>query len=152
MMNWLRANGEALQGIGSILTAFLALLALVGVKIQVDAQAKVASAQAAREIYREFLTLSVAHPDLADPGDCPAFSDKGAVEYAFYFEHMLYTAEEVIAADATWSESFDHIFENHGANLCETKDWAGYTPAVQALIARVSLDICPRREACPDDE
>ncbi len=151
-MAWLRHNGEALQGIGSILTAFLAILALVGVKIQVDAQQDVASAQAGREIYREFLTLSVANPTLADPGNCPDLSDEDVVKYAFYLEHTLYTAEEVIAADEGWALSFDHILENHGAALCESKDWGGYSPAVQSLIARVSLDICPKRAPCPDDE
>ena len=52
MWSWIKTNASALEAIGVVLTALVALVALVGVKYQVDATAKLQQAQTAREICR----------------------------------------------------------------------------------------------------
>ncbi len=149
MMSWLRHNGEALQGIGAILTALIAVVALAGVKFQIDAQEKVSREQAAREIYREFLALSIANPELADPGTCPDFDDATSVKYDHYLEHLLYTAEEVMNANPEWEGTFTAAFATHGTAICSETDWSGYTTTVQTVVADVRQNICAKLPACP---
>ncbi|MEM1301574.1 MAG: hypothetical protein AAGH17_03245, partial [Pseudomonadota bacterium] len=60
-MAWLKRNAEALQAIGALLTAAVAIAALVGVKWQLDAAERISQAQSAREIYRDFVALSLAN-------------------------------------------------------------------------------------------
>jgi hypothetical protein len=55
------ANG--VQAIAAIMTAVIALSALIGAKFQIYASAKVQPAQSARDLYREFLQLSVSKPN-----------------------------------------------------------------------------------------
>ncbi|MGB0798574.1 MAG: hypothetical protein ACPGRD_04580 [Planktomarina sp.] len=148
-MNWLRRNADVLEGIGAILTALVAVAALIGVKVQMDANARVAEAQSARDIYRGFLALSIDNPDLADPGTCPQFTPAREVAYAHYFEYMLYTAEQVIRMDSDWETSFDLVLENHLQMICSTDNWAGYTNGVQLMIARTRAAQCSQVSACP---
>ena len=124
-MRWLRENSEVIEALGTLLTAFVAAAALIGVKIQIDSSAKVAEAQSAREIYRDFLELSIANPDLADPGQCPAFTPARSIAYTYYLEYMLYTAEQVTQMDAEWQSTFDNTFEEHLDALCASNDWSG---------------------------
>jgi hypothetical protein len=58
-MSWLNCNSNALQTIAAIIAALVAIVALIGIKFQVDASYRV---QSANEIYRELLNISVAKP------------------------------------------------------------------------------------------
>jgi hypothetical protein len=50
MMRWLNAHAGALQGAAAVATAVIALAALSGVRYQVDASARLAREQSARDI------------------------------------------------------------------------------------------------------
>ena len=66
-MNWLSRNSSALQALAAVFTVLIAVVALIGVKVQVDASYRVQREQSAKEIYRELLNLSIANPDLTEP-------------------------------------------------------------------------------------
>lgn len=147
--DWMGRNSDALQGLGALLTAVVAAVALVGVKLQIDASANQAEAQSAREIYRGFLSLSLSNPDLADPGRCPAFDDRQTTQYEAYLEYMFYTAEQVTKMDPEWDGVFAEVFERHADVICESADWGGYSPSVEAVILETRTTVCPKLSACP---
>ena len=70
MWTCIKANAHAREALGAVLVAVFALAALIGVKLQVDATSQLQKEQAAREIYSEFLALSVRQPALAAGGYC----------------------------------------------------------------------------------
>jgi len=71
MWNWLRRNTEPLAALGGIATAFAALSALVIIPYQVGQADLIQRDQTAREIYREFLNLTVQKPELAQADSSP---------------------------------------------------------------------------------
>jgi hypothetical protein len=70
VLDWLRRNSEALEALGGIATAFAAVTALIVIPYQVTQSDRIQSDQTAREIYREFLNLTVQKPDLAHAKYC----------------------------------------------------------------------------------
>lgn len=140
-MRFLTKHAEALQALGALLTAVFALVALLGVKLQLDTSERIAREAQARDIYRSFIALSLDKPRLAAPGTCPAFEGADATAYDFYLEYALYTAEQVIDMDPTWEGTFEEVFSEHLAGLCEF-ELDGYTPPVAALVSRLQLAHC----------
>ena len=67
MRKWLDSRAKAIQALGVIVTMFAALAAVIGVKLQIDANARQQREQSAREIYREYLALSIARPPQLNP-------------------------------------------------------------------------------------
>lgn len=148
MIAWLRRNSEILEGVGAIITAFVAVAALIGVKVQIDASARLAQTQSAREIYRDFLALSITHPKYAEPDNCTQMSTEEAVAYTHFFEYFLYTMEQVTAMDPAWSETFVNSLEPHQIALCLENDWSGYTPNVQSIMHEAQVKYCPFTPSC----
>jgi hypothetical protein len=142
MMRWLKANSAALQALGAVLTALIALAALVGVKLQVDAGERQSRVQSARDIYREFLNLSIARPELADPDHCAIPGSSLEAPYENYLEYALYTAEQLRTVSPEWDATMlDHLAP-HRAAICEQADWTDDTPGVQALVAQFKAREC----------
>lgn len=134
-MGWFDRHSQALQAFGAMLTAAFALIAIIGVKVQLDAAERVARETQARDLYRGFLALSLARPEFAEPGLCPAFEGNDATAYDYYMEYALYTAEQVIDMDPSWSGAFEGFFAPHQAWLCSAVPTA-YSDPVGALISR----------------
>lgn len=147
-MNWLNKHSHALQALGALMTAVVAIAALIGVKWQLDSQERVAQSQLALETYRSFIALSIAHPQYSDPGMCPEFSAAESVAYGDYLEYLLYTAEQVTASDDAWVTTFEGALEPHLATLCATADWGGYDPIVQSIIQRTRTANCGMMPEC----
>lgn len=57
----LHTNADAL------ITALVAVAAIIDVKLQLDANAQKQAAQSARDVYRAQLALEIKHPDFANP-------------------------------------------------------------------------------------
>jgi Tfp pilus assembly protein PilV len=142
MMGWLNRNGEGLQAFGAILTAVLALIALIGVKVQIDSAARQQQAQSARDIYREFLNLSIQNPRLADPDYCGLSTSSEKNGYFNFVAYMLYTSEQVLEMDAEWQPVVADLFETHGAAICTITDLETYSPAVSARIIAFQANSC----------
>lgn len=140
MLDWLNRNGQGLAALGSALAV---LAAVMGVLWQVRATEEAQRAQSARDIYREFIALTINKPELAATEWSQALPAERRTAYAAYVEYMLYTAEQVIAADPEWTGPMRGWLEDHTAYLCSLPDFAGYTAAVEALALEVRAGACP---------
>ena len=149
MPNWLQRNAEALQALGGIATSVIALAALIGVKWQIDATFDTQREQSARDIYREFLSLSIVNPDLARPDYCALKTSPKVVAYESYVEYMLYAAEQSLDMDPEFRGVFLIQFANHGQYLCQEPELKEYTAPVASLIAEFRNNACPAINPCP---
>lgn len=136
-MNWLRRNAEPLEAIAALITAMVALAALIAIPLQIRANAALQAEQSARDIYREFVALSVNKPNLAAPDYCVLKEDADTLTaYSFYMEYLLYTAEQVTDISVEWEPVMQGHLSQHDAFICDNLDWHGDTGPVAALIVR----------------
>ncbi len=139
MLDWLRRNSEALGALGGLATAFAALTALVVIPYQVAQSDRIQRDQTAREIYREFLNLTVQKPDLANADYC-ALTDQGQkTAYAAYVEYLIYTAEQMIDTSPDWRAPMASYLGDHMAYLCSEGVWDAQSPDVADLLAELGL-------------
>lgn len=145
-------NAPAIQALGVILTVLLTLGAVVGVKLQIDASARLQREQSARDIYREFLNLSISRTDLSEPDVCTFVTRPQQEAYASYVEYLLYTAEQTLTASPDWESALNVRLKDHRKYLCEVDDWSAYTPEVQTMMKSFRAEECkaPIPE-CPED-
>ncbi|HMT14353.1 MAG TPA: hypothetical protein PKE19_06340 [Aestuariivirga sp.] len=147
-MDYLNRHAPALQALAAILTVILALAALVGVKMQIDAADRIQRAQSARDIYREFLNLSIGKPEFLAPDYCAIAKTPQAPAYEAYVDYLLYTAEQTMAADAGWEETMMAALDHHGTYLCGLDDGADETADVQDLLAKFRAARCAEVKRC----
>lgn len=136
MWEWINRNG---QGLSAVFAAF----AVAGVLYQVAAGERAQREQSARDIYREFVSLTANKPELAVTQWSDALPAERKAAYEAYVEYMLYTSEQVIAADPEWSGPMHHWLADQSAYLCALDDISGYTASVEALIASIRAEACP---------
>lgn len=147
MKAWLTRNAEALGAVGAIATAFAALTALVVIPYQVAQADRIQRDQTAREIYREFLNLTVQKPELANADYC-ALKDAGQITaYAAYVEYLLYTAEQMIDTSPDWRTPMASYLRDHMAYLCSEDIWDAQSPDIKDLVAELALT-CEARHKC----
>jgi len=144
---WLSQNAKAIGAVCAVVTALVAVAALVGVKLQIDASDRLQRDQAARDIYRGFLALSIQHPQVQAFDYCAA-AQVNRLAYESYVEYLLYTAEQVIDADGAWHGPIHEHLTPHRMYLCSRGDWSGYTPAVERLIGKAQVSLCEGSPAC----
>jgi hypothetical protein len=147
-MNWLEKHSTTLQALASLLTVIIAIAALIGVKYQVDASFQVQREQSAKEIYREYLNISISNPDYVSPDYCALKKSNKWPAYTSYVEYTLYTAEQVLDMDPNWSETFKANLEDHQDYICSIEDWSGYSKAVEALATRFRAEHCKEKPPC----
>lgn len=142
MKKWLEAHAKALQALGAIVTMAAAVAALVGVKVQIDANARQQREQSARDIYREYLNLSIAKPEFSNPDYCAIQGTANEAAYEDYVEYLLYTSEQVLAAMPDWEPTLSARLVPHKELLCSEGDWNDEAPAVWAMIRRFKARQC----------
>ena len=147
-MNWLEKHSKAIQAVAAIVTAAVAVLALVGVKLQVDASYRVQREQSAKEIYRELLNISIANPDYAAPDYCALKQSAKSAGYESYVDYVLYTAEQVIDMDAGWSGTMEQHLQEHADYLCSREETGDYAPAVEVLLQSFKKKNCKAATGC----
>lgn len=133
MWRWIKDNAEPLEAVGTLMTVIVAVIALAGVKWQLDENDRLQREQGARETYREFLKLSIERPELGTADWCQIEGRDTAAAYEHYVEYALYTAEQVLAADPAWNGPMLQALQPHAAYLCAKADWAAYSVPVQRL-------------------
>ncbi|WP_371223730.1 hypothetical protein [Roseovarius sp. 2305UL8-3] len=126
----------------------IALLALVGVKLQIDSATELADQHSAREIYRGFLQLSIENPQHAQPQSCTGITGPDNPGYEAYLDYLLYTAEQVIALDPAWDPVMENWLQRHSRQLCSIDDLGVDTPQVAALITRLRDQHCADAPVC----
>lgn len=150
MNYWLELNSKALQGLGAIVMAVAAVAALVGVKVQIDSNARQQREQSARDIYREFLNLSISKPELASPDYCAIKGSANAGAYENYVEYMLYTTDQLLAVSPEWELTMTEHFAGHRDYLCAQQDWSDDSEEVRAIVARFHARQCKGlKPSCP---
>lgn len=142
LLGWFDKHGAAIQGIGAIVTVFIAAAALVGVKIQIDAAARTQQTQSARDIYREFLTLSISKPEFAEPDYCTIKDGPQAPAYHNYVDYLLYTSEQMLAVSPDWEPALSQHLAAHEQYICAIKDWSDYPDNVEAMVGRFRTKAC----------
>ncbi|MGB3317334.1 MAG: hypothetical protein WBB85_23365 [Albidovulum sp.] len=142
-MSWLSRNAPAFEAVAATVTALVALAALVGVKIQLDEADRLQRLQSARDSYRAHLALAVEHPAFARPADACTLtaSDKGAA-YAAFVDHLLYSAEQMLAASDGWEETFLDQLAPHATYLCSAGGPVGETEETAEILTRFRDSAC----------
>jgi hypothetical protein len=146
VLDWLRKNSEALEALGGIATAFAALTALVVIPYQVAQSDRIQRDQTAREIYREFLNLTVQKPELARADYCALTDPNQITAYAAYVEYLLYTAEQMIDTSPDWRAPMASYLEDHMAYLCSEGIWDAQSPDIKDLVAELALTCQPESQ------
>ena len=118
MRDWLTRNAEPLGAFGALATAFAALTALVVIPYQVGQADRIQRDQTAREIYREFLNLTVQKPELANADYCTLKDETHRTAYSAYVEYLLYTAEQMIDTSDEWQKPMENYLAEHKSYLC----------------------------------
>ncbi len=147
MRNWLTRNSEALSALGALATAFAALIALIIIPYQVSQADRIQRDQTAREIYREFLNLTVQKPDLANADYCAMTDPNQITAYASYVEYLLYTAEQMIGTSPDWRVPMASYLEDHIGYLCSEGIWDAQSPDIKDLVEELALT-CEEAHLC----
>ncbi|MGC1495214.1 MAG: hypothetical protein WA790_05345 [Sulfitobacter sp.] len=134
-MNWLTRHAAPLEALAALITACVAIAALVAIPWQIRATATLQAEQSARDIYREFVALSVQKPQFAEPDYCALKGDAEQVTaYRYYVEYLLYTAEQVVEITDEWVPVMAGHLDQHTDFICDNTDWHGDTDRVKDLI------------------
>jgi hypothetical protein len=144
LIGWFDRHGNAVQGIAAIATVSIALSALIGVKVQIDAAARTQQEQSARDIYREFLNLSISKPEFAEPDYCAIKGGPQDAAYQNYVEYLLYTSEQILSVSPEWESALSEHLEAHAPYLCSVQDWTAYPDTVKMMIARMKSKVCTK--------
>lgn len=150
MGDWFERHGSLIQGLASIAAVLVAVAALIGVKVQIDAAAQLQQEQSARDIYREYLNLSIGKPEFADPDYCAIKGSAQDSAYRNYVDYMLYTSEQLLAVSPEWEGAMAEHWASHAAYLCGQSDWSEYPDTVREMMSRTRPKMCsPMPPTCP---
>lgn len=141
MRQWLVRNAEPLQAVGAIATAFAAITALIVIPYQTSVADRIQRDQTAREIYREFLNLTVQKPELATADYCALKEPNQIAAYSAYVDYLLYTAEQMVDTSPDWRAPMAGYLGDHMAYLC-SRDVQAH-PDVQEMLAELELSCTP---------
>ena len=150
MLGWLRRNAEPLGAIGAIATAFAALSALIINPVQIGEADRIQRDQTAREIYREFLNLTVQRPELAKADYCALKDPKERTAYEAYVDYLLYTAEQLTESSPDWRGPMTGYLADHRGFICSKADWGDYSEGVVDLVKGVRAG-CTPADICGQD-
>lgn len=142
ILNWAERHAKAIQALTGVVTLLVAVLALLGVKLQIDASARLQQEQSARDIYREYLSLSISRPEFANPDYCAI--RRGAQEGAYenYVEYLLYAGDQLLSVSSAWEPTLlDHLLP-HRELLCQSSDWSDDSKQIQGLIGKFKGQRC----------
>ncbi len=148
MMNALNRNSGAIQALAAVLTVLLAAGALLGVKLQVDAAERIQREQSARDIYREYLNLAISKPEFSSPDYCALAATPQAPAYEHFVEYVLYTAEQAISVDESWTATFAATLEDHSQYICQIAGTDAYSDQVAGLLNSFKRDKCAGVAKC----
>jgi hypothetical protein len=144
LTGWFDKHGKAVQGIAAIATTLIAISALIGVKVQIDAAAKAQQEQSARDIYREFLNLSISKPEFSEPDYCAIKGGAQEAAYKNYVDYLLYASEQMLAVSPEWEGALSEHLSAHEQYLCGAPNWSGYPDTVEAMVTRVKAKVCAK--------
>ncbi|SLN69671.1 hypothetical protein ROA7450_03766 [Roseovarius albus] len=148
MWDWIKRNSEAIEAAAAMIMAAATIIAIVGVKLQIDAAAAQQNAQSAREYYRGLLEVTLNKPELAVFDHCATHSSEAYAAYEHYVEYVLYTAEQTISLNVNWTSPLVGLLEPHRDYICETFEQSEFHPALQDLLGSYSSGLCETALPC----
>ena len=150
-MSWIFENAEKLGGIATVLTACVALFALIVVPLQIRAAKNSQREATAKDIYRDYLKLAFEHPKLANPtkfvgqdnGDWKHMGEWIQDEqYRWFVAFMLNSCDEILSSrrrDKIWREVILMDFECHKDYLKsrefaeQERGWELFSPELKKI-------------------
>jgi len=150
MLIWCKRHLQGIQTIAALVTAAAALAAVVFVPWQIAANERTSREQAAREIYREFLSISIQRPELTTRDFCALTDPVQRAAYESYVDYLLYTAEQVMDLNPSdWDGAITARLRSHQSYLCtfHQTDLDALTPAVALLVGRL-ISGCDAKVTC----
>jgi aminopeptidase N len=147
---WLICNASAVEAGSALGTARVALAALVGVKLQIDASDRAQALQTARAAHLAQQALSVRYPKYADPEDaCALLASSDGAAYEADVTHLLFTAEQTLATQNGWEQTFACEMQPHQAYTCGNLEQITATTELRDLMGRFAATHCATDPACP---
>lgn len=148
MWKWLDQNAQPIQALAAIFTVLAAVVAVVVIPIQLRTEDQVQREQSAREIYREFLSLTANKPEFAAAEYCSMTDKKDIVAYQTYVEYALYTAEQMITTSNEWRAPMSGYLADHLEYICSNDNWESQSEQVILLIEELQkkcndVPVCP---------
>ena len=155
MRDWLERNAQPLQAIGALATAMAAVTAVIVVPYQVSQADQIQRDQTAREIYREYLNITIQNPGLAEADYCLLSDDAdttrnqnvSATAYSAYVDYLIYTTEQMVDTSAEWRAPMAGYLGQHMGYLCASESPASRDPDVRDLLADLGL-VCGAVSSC----
>lgn len=150
MLSFVERYGQVIQSVAALATAVAAVAAVLFVPWQIAANDRNNRAQAAREIYREFLSISIQRPELTALSYCSVADPVARAAHESYVDYMLYTAEQVLDLNAAdWEATIGARLRSHAPYLCtfQDDDLDALTPAVAMMVRQIVAD-CPAASIC----
>ena len=150
----------------SILGGFTAAVSLFWAAYTFYASAELQRELAASALYREHMTKSLEHPELADGEIAPIAPDmilpetndagqsqtieqkKAYEQYRWYVGHALYSFEtmlEIVADDPAWEATFKDFIKDHGEYIRRDFPCERYSDKLNALISEVLQKQCTKK-------
>ena len=147
---FLTRHAQVLQSGAALVTALAAVLALIVVPWQIAATERVQQAQSARDIYRDFLNLTVQKPEVAGADLCSSRDANLRTAYEAYVDHLLYTAEQVLDVSEEWAVPMQAQIDKHRAHICSWSetDLAVFSDPVLRLLQHTRQQ-CAAVTVCP---
>ncbi len=144
LISWLESHSKSVQAIGTLVTALVAIAALIGVKVQIDSAARLQQEQSARDIYREFLNISISRPEFSEPDYCALKGSSQESAYKNYVEYLLYTSEQILSVTPEWESTLAEHLGAHEQYVCSVADWSSYPANVSSMVSRMKGKICSK--------
>lgn len=154
VLSFLNRNTDAIRAIGSLISAAAAVAACIFIPLQIASSERNSRETAAREIYREFLNISIQRPELASQDLCAFTNPIRRSAYESYVDYLLYSAEQLIALDqADWESTVLLDLSPHRAYLCtfDVADLDELTPAVASLVTGLR-STCAKEPTCDGEQ
>lgn len=148
-MKWWSRNAESIEAAAAVITALVAVVALVGIKVQLDTTERLQQAQSARDAFRAHLSLASTLPQFARPQDaCALIESTDGGSYEAFVDHLLYSAEQMLAISEGWESTFLKELAVHSDYICSAAAPLGATDETVQLLTTFKTDQCPAQPTC----
>jgi len=148
-MTWLSRHAPSIEAIAATVTALFAIAALVGVTVQLDEAERIQKEQSAREAFRAHLVLAASLPQFSKPQDaCALIGSPDSGAYVAFVDHLLYSAEQMLAVAEGWQITFVDQLNPHIDYLCSAVAPVGETTQTKLMLSRFRHSSCPAEPTC----
>lgn len=148
-MNWLSRHAEPIEALAAVITALVAVAALIGIKYQLDAADDLQRAQSAREAYRAHLAMASTLPEFSKPQDtCSLLEGKKSISYTSFVDHLLYSGEQMLEVEEGWEITFLEALEPHKTYICNVKNFSDNSEKMDALLETFRAKQCSSVNIC----